>query len=159
MPENPVIVHNDAHADIKGLQLDSPRLMRLFEVRYRCPLCSGDHTIEMYFALGQGNLDDLHARAKETVHNPHAVMGLYCAHAKRHHEEQGNYQALRKLMALRDDGPATGTVSIQMTGEADFRCPECAHTFDNLAELRLHAGQDPKTGSKAGAMACDPHAP
>ena len=78
---------NDTDQAVPGTKPD--RLMRLFEVTYKCPICRHHHIMEMYIAAETTDLDELTHKAKNLTNDPDEMIPRFIRAATRIHTKAG----------------------------------------------------------------------
>ena len=142
---------NDTDQAVPGTKPD--RLMRLFEITYKCPICRHHHIMEMYIAAETTDLDELTHKAKNLTNDPDEMIPRFIRAATRIHTKAGNIGYFGQT-SQDPNWLQTYTVSIEMTDEAGFTCDECGHTLPTIDALRVHSGFDPETRQRTGDYVC-----
>ena len=126
----------------------------LARITYRCSLCQEEHNCEMYVTSATEDPAEQRRRFAESLMKQSDATALLIKYMLSHHEDQVDAVELAlKLL----DGPKPEPIRIthvETTTESDYTCDYCELTFDTIAALRIHLGQNPKTARTEGPGEC-----
>ena len=123
-------------------------MRRLFLVHFSCPLCSQEHSCELYLTLVAQNEDELMERALETLRRDDVKMNSLAPFAKECHQRAGDYLERVNGYARQGIRHPFQVTRVVMTDEESYTCEYCQMKFKTIGAWRRHDGRNPGSGEK-----------
>ena len=132
------MTHTTDERTLKETLGGGPMEKRLCRIAFTCPVCRNSHMTEQYITLPAGSEEEFLERLDEQEQDVRFLSSLILAGANYIHDELGGIQEVQKEIIRLGNQQGPWVVDIQVTGESQFTCDGCRHTFPEIQEMRDH---------------------
>ena len=145
---------SDPHVD--PLQEFGKRGIRiLVEMIYACPICGEEHSCAVYVTTEADDQEQAAAGIVSVIRDPKQAIELLKTYFREVHRAKGDLQTRIAERARAGQLFPFAVTHYAVIDEPDYTCDDCQDTFNTIAALRTHQGNDPVTARPVAAPTCN----